>query len=146
MAQVNRRRRRRVTVAKIGAYVLCVGYLALLARGHPPSLILGLAVVLTPLTLAAGCKLTVFLALSALSFALADPRERTAQLVCAISGLQPSSVGEHYREAQLASILDPDLPRIGATAWNLVIKAPATILEAWVSFLRDRYKRRGGKS
>lgn len=135
------RRGWRAQVAKTGSYALGVGNLALLILAEPTTLTLGLAVVLAPFTLALALHLTAFLACSLVSLALGDPRERAELLVCAVSGMQPPSAGERYREAMLAEISAAPADQVGAIRANLMRTAARTVLAAWAQFSRRLLKR-----
>lgn len=135
------RRDRRAKVAKICGYALGVGNPILLVLGEPTTLTLGLAVVLAPFTLALVLQLTAFLACTVVSLALGDRRERAELLVCAVSGLQPPSAGEKYREAMLAEIGAAPPHQVRAIRINLMHTAAATILAAWAHVPRRLWKR-----
>ncbi|MGH3776443.1 MAG: hypothetical protein ACRDRR_12040 [Pseudonocardiaceae bacterium] len=135
------RRDRWAKVAKICGYALGVGNPALLVLGEPTALTLGLAVVLAPFTLALVLQLTAFLACNFVSLALGDPRERAELLVCAVSGLQPPSAGEEYREAMLAEISAAPPHQVRAIRINLMHTAARTILAAWAHVPRRLWKR-----
>ncbi len=135
------RRDRWTKVAKVCSYALGVGNPVLLLLGEPTTLTLGLAVVLAPFTLALVLQLTAFLACNAVSLALGDRRERAELLVCAVSGLQPPSAGEKYREAMLAEISAAQPHQVRAIRINLMHTAARTILAAWVQVPRRLWKR-----
>jgi hypothetical protein len=122
--------------AKTGGHIVGVGNLILLIFGEPTTLMLGLALVLAPLTLTSALKLTAFLACSSVSFALGDRRERAELLVCAIGAVQPPSAGEQYRETMLAEIRFAPSGQVHAIARNLLITALRTILAAWLRIPR----------
>jgi hypothetical protein len=130
-------RGQRMKVAKICGYALGVANLIPLVLGGPTVWILGLAVVLAPLTLALVLSLTAFLACGVVSLALGDSRERIELLVYAIGRLQPPSAGEKYREAMLAEVSAAPPHLVGAIRTNLAKTAPRTILAAWVHLLRS---------
>lgn len=130
--------------AKNGGHIVGVGNLLLLIFGEPTTLTLGLALVLSPLTLTFALKLTAFLACSSVSFALGDRRERAELLVCAIGAVQPPSAGERYRETMLAEIRFAPSEQVHAIARDLFITALRTILAAWLRIPR-RPRRRAAR-
>ena len=135
------RRGLRAKAAKFCAHALGVGNLMLLVFGEPTTLILALAVVLAPFTLASALMLTAFLACSSVSIALGDRRERAELLVYVIGGLQPPSASEDYREAMLAEIRAAPPHLVRAIELNLIETAPRTILAAWVYSSGGLWKR-----
>ncbi|MGH3787984.1 MAG: hypothetical protein ACRDRG_15855 [Pseudonocardiaceae bacterium] len=128
-------------VAKACGYALGVGNVALLVLAEPTTLILGLAVVLAPFTLALALKLTAFLACSFISLAVGDTRERAELLVCGVGAVQPPGLGEKYREAMLAEISAASPDQVHAIRTDLMKTAASTILAAWAQFSRRLWKR-----
>jgi hypothetical protein len=112
----------------------------MLIFGEPTALMLGLAVVLAPLTLALALKSTAFLACNSVSLALGNRLERAELLICAIGAVQPPSAGERYRETMLAEIRVVPADQVPAIANNLLQSAPRTILAAWARIPRLTWK------
>jgi hypothetical protein len=121
--------------AKSCGHVVGVVNLVLLIFGGSTPLTLGLAVMLAPLTLALGLKLTAVLACNCIGLALGNCHERAELVVCGISAVQPPSAGEMYREAMLAEIRFAPAEQVRAITNNLLITAPRTILAAWTRLL-----------
>lgn len=135
------RRNQWTRTAKSCGNVMGVVNLVLLIFGEPTPLTLGLAVVLAPLTLAVGLKLTAALACNCVGLALGNCHERVELVVSGIAAVQPSSAGEMYREAMLAEIRAAETDQIRAIANNLVVTAPRTVLAAWIRIPRLPWKR-----
>jgi hypothetical protein len=134
---------RRAKAAKSCAHAVGVGNVIMLVLAKPGALILSLAVVLAPFTLAMALRLTAALALGVLSLALIARRDRAELLVCAIGAMQPPSAGEEYRETMIADIRDDELTDeiLRKIPANLLKTAPRTILAAWVRIPRLLWKR-----
>ncbi len=149
-------RERRARVIRICAHVVGVANLLLLLFADPTTVVLGLSALLAPFTLAMGLQLTAFLACGAVSFALGGHRERAELLVCVISRMQRTGMGERYQESMLAEIHAAPIQLLRAIRTNLVITAPRIILASWTHLprslrivptaLRERVRRMVGSS
>lgn len=130
------RRHQCTKAAKRCGAVVGVANLFLLIFAEPTAVMLGLTVVLAPLTLAVALKVTAFVACNGVSLALGNRLERAELLVCAIGAVQPASAGERYRETMLAEIRAAPADQVLAIANNLLQTAPGTVLAAWARMPR----------